>query len=138
MADVGFFDGMARDLSGRGMFGGAHQIRLILQPFLAIVLGVRFGLRDAKVGKRPFFMRLVENERDRGTILKQGLRDAIIPLALSMVLDGILQHMINGRVRPLVAVLVGTLLVFLPFVIARGVTNRVWTHGHQTRPRHAP
>ena len=138
MAEFGFWDSITRDLSGRGLLGGKFQIRLILQPLLAVVLGARFGIHDAKAGKRPFFMHLVENKTERGAILKQGLRDAIIPLALSMILDGVLQHLINGRVRPLVAVIVGSLLVFLPFVIARGWTNRAWTHGHHVRPRHAP
>jgi hypothetical protein len=138
MGHVGFWDSITRDLSGRGIFGGSHQIRLLLQPFLAIVLGVRFGIRDAREGRRPFFMRLVESKSDRWTVLKEGLRAAIIPLALSLILDGVLQHMINGRVRPLVAVIVGTLLVFLPFVLARGWTNRIWTHSHHVRPRHAP
>ena len=31
------------------------------------------------------------------------------------------------------AVVVGALLVFLPFLIGRGVSNRIWTHGHHIR-----
>jgi hypothetical protein len=136
MADLGFLDGIGRDLSGRGLFGGRFQIRLILQPLLAVVLGVRFGIRDAKHGSRPFFIRMVEAKDDRLKILKQGLRDAVIPLSLALVLDAVLQHMINGRVRPLAAVVVGSLLVWLPFLIVRSLTNRIWKHrnrGHATQ-----
>jgi hypothetical protein len=139
-ADVGFFEAIGHDLTGRGMFGGKFQIRLILQPLLAFLLGVRFGLRDAKEGKRAFFMRLIgaEAQHDRWPILREGLRDAIVPLCIAFVIDGILQRIINGHVRPLAAVVVGALLVFLPFVIGRGLSNRIWTTGHGRQIPHAP
>ena len=130
MAVVGFWDGMVRDLTGRGMFGGGFQIRLFLQPLLALLLGIRFGVRDAKHGKTPFFASLFEGKGQGLALLKQGLRDAIIPLCVAFIIDGILQRMILGHVRPMVAVVVGGLLVFLPFVIGRGLSNRIWTHGH--------
>jgi hypothetical protein len=58
MPSPGFFESIGRDLSGPGMFGGKVQIRLILQPLIAIILGLRFGVRDAKAGKQPFFQAL--------------------------------------------------------------------------------
>jgi hypothetical protein len=134
MADVGLFQGVWRDLTGRGIFGGSFQFRLILQPLVGMMLGVRFGIRDAKAGKKdPFFMRLVRGEPDRWTILKEGLRDAIVPLCVAFVLDGILQHMILGHIRPLGAVMIGTLLVFFPFVVGRGLSHRIWIYNHHTR-----
>jgi len=47
-----------------------------------------------------------------------------------VVLDCVLQQIINGRIRPLAAVIVGGLLVFLPFLIVRALVNRIWTHRH--------
>jgi hypothetical protein len=129
MADGGFWDELARDLSGRGLFGGKFQLRLILQPLFAIVLGVRLGIRDAKHGRRPFFLSMV-TQKDRLDVLRHGLRDAIIPLSLAFILDAILQHMINGRIRPLAAVVVGSLLIWLPFMIVRSLTNRAWRQRH--------
>jgi hypothetical protein len=133
MAHVGLFEGIWRDLTGRGMFGGSFQIRLIAQPLIALALGTRFGIRDAKKGHEPFFMSLVHAEHDRWPRLKQGLRDAIVPLCVAFVLDGILQRIILGHVRLMGALVVGALLVFLPFLIGRGVSNRIWTHGHHIR-----
>jgi hypothetical protein len=131
MAHVGLFEGVWRDLTGRGMLGGKFQLRLIAQPLIALLLGIRFGIRDAKAGKAdPFFMSLVRSKRDRWPILKQGLRDATVPLCVAFILDSILQRMILGHIRLLGAVIVGTLLVFLPFVIGRGLSHRVWTHDH--------
>jgi hypothetical protein len=119
------------------MFGGKFQIRLVLQPLLAIILGLRFGLRDAKAGRQPFFHALAHGEGHRGALLKHAARDAIVPLIVAVIIDAILQQLINHRIRPLAAVIVGVILVFLPFLIARAVANRVWTHGHPRRSRPA-
>jgi hypothetical protein len=138
MTHVGFWEGIARDLTGRGLLGGRFQIRLILQPLVAMLLGARFGVRDAKHGKRTFFLSVVSGGRERWAILRQGLRDAIVPLCVALVLDGVLQELILGRVRPGAAVVVGLLLVFLPFVLLRGLANRIWTHGHHAPVPHTP
>jgi hypothetical protein len=133
MAEVGLWEGMIRDLTGPGMFGGKVQIRLVLQPLLALLLGIRFGIRDARQGRLPFFASLFQGQGRGLPILKAGLRDALIPLCLAFIVDGILQRMILGHVRPLAAVMVGAALVFVPFVIGRGLGNRVWRMGHQRR-----
>jgi hypothetical protein len=125
-----FGDSIWRDLTGHGLFGGSFQFRLILQPLAAIILGARVGIRDAKEGRLPFFQALVHEKGERGNLLGKAVRDAVIPLAIGFVIDSILQHMINGRVRPLAALVVGGLLVFLPFLIVRALANRAWSHGH--------
>ena len=137
MPSPGFFESIGRDLTGPGMFGGKFQIRLILQPLLAIILGLRLGIRDAKAGKPLFFQALVQGDGHRGALLRQAARDAIMPLIVALIIDSILQHLINHRIRPLAAVIVGGILVFLPFLIVRALANRAWTHGHAGRPRPA-
>ena len=136
MATPGFWDSIARDLSGRGMFGGPFQFRLIIQPLTAILLGIKIGIRDAKAGDAPFFGALLRKKGERGNLLAKAARDALIPLMLAFIVDSILQRLINGRIRPLAAVVVGGLLVFLPFVVVRGLANRIWNRGRagQERP----
>ena len=130
MANPGFWESLTRDLTGHGMFGGSFQFRLILQPLAAIILGVRIGIRDAKHGDRPFFQALARQKGERGGLVAKAARDSVVPLTAAFIVDSSLQHRINHRIRPLEALLVGGLLVFLPFLIARALTNRVWTHGH--------
>jgi len=125
-----FFEAIGADLGGRGIFGGSFQLRLILQPLAAMLLGLRFGIRDAKQGRAPILKAVAETKGERGGVLARAARDAIVPLAVALVLDCILQQMINGRIRPLAAVIVGGLLVFLPFLIVRALTNRIWRHRH--------
>ena len=131
MAHPGFWNSITRDLAGRGMFGGSFQIRLVLQPLAAIILGARVGIKDAKRGDVPFFQALFRGKGERRHLLFKAIRDAALPLTVAFVIDAILQHMINGRIRPMAAVMVGGLLVFLPFLIVRAIANRLWTHGHR-------
>ena len=131
-----FFEAIGADLGGRGIFGGSFQLRLILQPLAAMLLGLRFGIRDAKQGRAPILKAVAETKGERGGLLARAARDAIVPLGVALVLDSVLQHIINGRIRPLAAVIVGSLLVLLPFLIVRALTNRIWTHRHH-RTQHA-
>jgi hypothetical protein len=133
MADVGFWQGIAQDLGGKG------QLRLIIQPLVAIVLGIRLGIADAKEGKDPFLLRLFVTEQDRKGLLKRAFHDALIPFSVAVVLDCVLQAYTLGHVRPLAAVVVGALLVWLPFSLARALTNRIATRRRRgTAPPHAP
>ena len=88
---------------------------------------IRFGVRDAKAGKRPFFHALAHGEGHRGALLEHAARDVITPLIVAVIIDSILQQLINHRIRPFAAVIVGGILVFLPFLIVRALANRVWT-----------
>jgi hypothetical protein len=123
---LGFFETIAHDLGGnKGRF------RLILQPAMAIFLGIRLGMADARAGHPPFLMRLFRTDANRMQVFKMSLREAIIPLTLALVLDGIIQFLTLGWVRPLAAVVVGAILVWIPFVVTRALTCRVAMHqGH--------
>jgi hypothetical protein len=118
--EVGFLDSVTRDLCGKGQF------RLILQPLAAFTLGARLGIADANADMPPFLHRLATHPHQRRTIVKESLADAVFPLMVALVMDGILQHITFGRIRPLSALLVGALLVWLPFVCTRVLTNRIW------------
>ncbi len=129
MADTGFFSDIARVLGGKG------QLRLIVQPALAIVFGVRLGIADAHEGREPFGLRVF---RARHKVLRLALSDIIVPFLLAMAIDSALQYYTLGYVRPFAAVLVALLIVWLPFSIARGLANRIARMGHGAKAPHAP
>jgi len=120
MGDVGFWQGIVIGLAGKG------HLRLILQPAIAIILGIRLGVSDARKGREPFLLRLFIRE-NRGALLREGLHDILLPLGVAIVLDCILQAYTLHRVRPLAALIVGALLIALPFALARALTNRLVT-----------
>lgn len=106
---------------------GEMSFRFILQPAIAIFLGIRDGLMDAKAGTPPFIADLIFNPKNRERQLKSAFHRLLTPIIVATVLDAIAQHLIFGRINPLGAVIVGTLVMGLPYALARGVSNRIAT-----------
>jgi hypothetical protein len=131
MTDMGFWDGIWHELSTAGRF------RLIIQPALAIILGIRIGLADARAGHPPFLARLVRTSHERWSLVRESIAHAAKPLTLALVMDCIFQYLTLGRVRILAAVVVGILLVWLPFSSVRGLANRAWTQHRRRMARRA-
>src|SRR5437899_1823435 len=126
--------GLARRLAG------PFAARFILQPLVAIFLGIRDGVTDAKLGKSPFVVALLfarEGAIPRRELLKTSLRRIFMPLAIGVVLDMIVQWYLFHRVLLSGAILVGALLVALPYTIARGLTNRIVTNRNKRRESRA-
>jgi hypothetical protein len=131
MSDMGFWDGIWHELSTAGRF------RLFLQPSLAIVLGIRLGVADARAGHPPFLARLVRSPHERWRLVWESMGHAAAPLTLALVMDSIFQYLALGRIRILAALVVGILLVWLPFSSVRGLANRAWTHRRRRMERRA-
>jgi hypothetical protein len=121
----GFLEDLVHDLgSGRG------QLRLVVQPIVAMVLGARLGLSDAREGAAPFVWRLATGAHERRELLKRSLSDVLIPFCIAVIVDSILQHYTLGYVRPGGAFVVGLLLVWLPYAVARALANRIARRAH--------
>lgn len=104
---------------------GPMHARLVIQPLVAICLGIRDGIADAKAGAPPFLLDLIFQPDNRAERLKNALRRMLVPLIVAVVLDVIVQYMIFDRVRPLGAVLFGVCLMGIPYSLARGIANRI-------------
>ncbi len=117
-----FFEGMARRLAGPLGF------RFILQPVASILLGIRDGLRDAKQGRPPYVIALLFAHEGRRETWKDSLKHTTIPMIVGIVLDLIVQWLIFRRAFFMPAVMVGTLLVGIPYMLSRGLTNRIARH----------
>ncbi len=114
------------------MLTGPGHLRLIIQPILAIVLGLRDGRRDAHLGHDPYLWLLLRAQGQRESTLKLGLRAVAVPLVVAILLDGLLQLVINGRVRVIAALLAGSFLIALPYGLSRGISNRLVTRRKKT------
>ena len=104
---------------------GPGRLRFVLQPLVAIILGIRDGLADARAGRPPYLMGLVFHGERRWDYLKSALASIRDLLAMGIILDVIAQLLIYRLVHPGAALLVGPMLVCGPYALARGVTNRV-------------
>jgi hypothetical protein len=104
---------------------GPMHVRLLLQPLIAILLGIRDGVRDARAGAPPYLLALItekEQRRERIASLWKSLR---VGLPLAILLDAVVQYLLFRSIRIAGAIFVGTLLMALPYCLARGFTNRI-------------
>lgn len=104
---------------------GPMHVRFIVQPVMAIILGIRDGVRDAREGRTPLIWDLCTQREGRARKLKEVLTRLMVPLIVAIVLDAVVQYMLFQRVRVLGAIFVGTVIMGLPYSIARGIANRI-------------
>ena len=114
-----FLDELPQRLTGPG------RLRFLLQPLVAIVLGWRGGLTDARAGRSPYLFGLLVGGGDRKDLLRSGLAAIRDLLAVGIVLDAVAQFLIYGQVHPGAALVIGPVLICLPYSVARALTNRV-------------
>jgi hypothetical protein len=111
-------------------FSGPMNFRFILQPLMAIALGVRDGRLDAKAGTRPFVVDVLLGSNGRGQLVMAALKRLAMPVALGTVLDAVAQYQMFVHVRLIGALLVGLGVIGIPYALARGITNRLTVSRH--------
>jgi len=114
-----FFQDILARLSGPG------RLRFIVQPTVAILLGVRSGIKDARAQAYPFIWALAFHGKRRRELLRSAFVSIRDLVAVAILLDVISQFLIFHEVRPGAALLVGPILITLPYVLARSLSNRI-------------
>ncbi len=106
-------------------FTGPGRLRFILQPMFAILLGVRGGLADARAGTRPYLFGLVFDTGRRRELLRSGAAAVETLLAMGIILDVVFQFVLYRKVHPGAALVVGPILICLPYALSRALTTRL-------------
>jgi hypothetical protein len=119
-----FIEDIPRRLSGPGRF------RFVFQPLMAILLGIRSGREDARKGQPPFLAAVLLHPVLRRDLLKSGFRTIVNLLLMGILLDSLFQWILLGASYPGAAVVVGPVLIAVPYSVTRALTNRI------VRPRH--
>lgn len=114
-----FFQDILARLSGPG------KMRFILQPAVAIILGVRSGMRDAQAGIPPFVWALIFHGSQRKELVRSASRAIKNVIAIAILADMVSQYLIFHNVRSGAALLVGPVLITLPYIMGRAFTNRI-------------
>ena len=114
-----FFQDILARLSGPG------RLRFIIQPTVAIILGARSGIKDAQAGYAPFLWALVFHGARRRELLQSAFVSVRDLVAIAVLLDVISQFLIFQQIRPGAALVVGPVLITLPYVLSRALTNRI-------------
>ena len=117
------------DLPAR--FTGRGRLRFILQPTIAILLGVRGGLADVRAGHPPYLLGLLIAGEKRRELLRSGLAAIRNLLAVGIILDLVFQLVLYGSVHPGAALVIGPILICAPYALSRALTNRLarWSRG---------
>ncbi len=116
------FGQLAQDLVMR--LTGPLSFRFILQPLVALVLGARDGVLDAKAGRPPYVWGLIFHPEGRARQISRGLATLGKPIIVAVVIDAVAQFLMFRTVYPGAAVLVGIAVMALPYVLARALINR--------------
>jgi hypothetical protein len=114
-----FLEDLVARLSGPG------RIRFVLQPLAAILLGIRSGVKDARVGLPPFVYGLAFHGTRRRELLRSAFESVRDLVAVAILLDVVSQILIFREVHPGAALIVGPVLITLPYSIVRAWTNRI-------------
>jgi ribose/xylose/arabinose/galactoside ABC-type transport system permease subunit len=121
-----FFQDMLARLTGPG------RLRFILQPTMAIIIGARQGVKDAHANLPPFLWTLAFHASHRRHALRTAFTDIRDLIAIAILLDMISQALIFHDVHPGAAVLLGPVLIAVPYSVARELANRI---ARARRPR---
>jgi hypothetical protein len=114
-----FVDDMVARLHGPG------RLRFILQPSFAIVLGARDGVKDARAGNPPFLWDLLSHSTNRSRLVRSAIASVRDLVAVAILLDCVAQLLILRMVNPFAALLLGPMLIGLPYASLRALTNRI-------------
>ena len=114
-----FFEDLPRRLTGPGRF------RFVFQPLVAILLGVRAGRGDARAGRPPFILAVIGHPQQRRQMLAETARELANIVLVGILLDAVSQWLILGVAHPGAALVVGPVLITLPYAFSRAISNRV-------------
>ena len=113
-----FFEDIPKRFTGPGRF------RFVFQPVVAILLGIRNGLADARAGRPPYLYGILFHRRHRRELLRSGFVAVVNLMLMGVLLDSIAQWFILGASYPGAALVVGPVLITVPYVLARALANR--------------
>ena len=114
---VRFFEDLPKRLAGPG------RLRFFFQPAIAIYLGWSAGRRDVRKGRPPFLHGLFLHEEHRAALLRETFESVAVLLLMGILLDSIFQWVLLGISYPGAALVVGPVLVTIPYAAARALAG---------------
>jgi len=107
---------------------GPGRFRFIFQPAIAMFFGIRAGISDARSRREPFVFGVLFDSQRRRALLKEAFERLSVLIAMSILLDALSQFLILHEVFPGPALIVGPVLIAMPYSLTRALTNRIVRH----------
>ena len=105
--------------------GGPLAFRFILQPVMATMAALRDGIRDAKMGRSPYFWALLSKPEKRAERVREGLYATSRIILLGLAMDTAYQLIVLNSFYSSEVAIVAILLAALPYVLLRGPIARI-------------
>lgn len=113
---------------------GPGQLRFIVQPLMALLLGLRDGRNDTRMNQPPYFISLFERDMQPMERLRQGAHQVLLPFCVAFAVDAVIQILSLHRWRPLASLIVAFVLIAVPYIAVRGFSNRAFRRMRRFRP----
>jgi hypothetical protein len=104
---------------------GPLHIRLILQPLMATIFAIRSGVKDAREGRPVFFWTIFGEPAKWRFLMREAWEDVGKLFLVAVVLDGVYQIIVLRWVYPVQTLIVASVLAIIPYLMFRGLANRV-------------
>ena len=104
---------------------GPMKLRFILEPVMASIFAIISGLNDAKAGKPPYFWSLITDPTQRADMIRDGWKSVGKVFVIALVFDVVYQIAVLRFVYPGEAIIVAFGLAIVPYLILRGLVNRL-------------
>jgi hypothetical protein len=120
---TGLLQGHWDMLSGRQT--GPLSLRILIQPLVAAAFGIRAGYKDARARQAPYGWLLSTRAELRGRLLREGWLHVRNVFLAAVTIDVIYELLVFRRIYPLQTLIVATTLAVLPYILVRGLSNRL-------------
>ncbi len=110
---VRFFEDLPKRLTGPG------KLRFLFQPLMAILIGWKAGRGDARLGRPALLRGMFLHEEHRARLAKETLEAIGVLLLMGILVDSVVQWLILGISYPGAALVVGPVLITVPYAAAR-------------------
>ena len=119
---------------------GPLSFRFLLQPAVATLLAIRAGLKDARTDRPAYLWTLLSDPAKRYSLVLEGWRDIAKVFVLAVAIDVVYQLIMLRWLYPLQALIVGTLVAIVPYILVRGLVMRLARiiYARQQRPHAIP
>jgi len=104
---------------------GPLHLRFILQPLMAVIFAVIDGRKDALHRKTAYLLTVVTVPEQRKELLKEGWKSFGKIFIIAVILDLVYQLKVHHTIYPGETLLVAFILAILPYVLLRGMVNRI-------------
>ncbi len=104
---------------------GPLHFRFIFQPLMATIFAVIDGVKDAKMGKPPYFWAMIVSPGRRKELIKDGWKSVCKIFVFAMLLEAIYQVKVHHSDYRGYVFIAPFVLAILPYLLLRGPTNRL-------------